>query len=96
MGTRIISLTDYRQQRPADARQTRKGASLRRRLKNASPPRPMKTRQRLVGSHVDPAQAVAVDAVLSRTNTAPRRWDNRFILTAAFFLGCLVMVALGL
>jgi hypothetical protein len=98
MGGRVISLIDYRELRLAGSvRETAKGRYFRVNLKNASHMRSMKTRQRLVGSHVDSIDRVRVLSAFSGTNLSPK-WssDYRFVVPAAFFLICLVLVAFGL
>ena len=96
MGSRIISLVDYRELRFArSARETGKGRSFCKNLKSDSHSRPMKPRRRLVGSHCDSIDSTKPDLMVSRTNVSPKR-DRRFLLTALFFAGCLMLVALGL
>ena len=94
MGGRVISLIDYRELHFAEsARETTKGRAFCKDLKSGSHSRPMKPRQRLVGSHrvsIDPAKP---DLMVS--DVSPK-WDRRFLLAALFFVVCLMLVALGL
>lgn len=92
MGCRIISLADYRQVHLKKGREILKGA----RSKKISRAAAIETWERLVGPHGDSAERAVSDAIFSQTNVSPGRWDHRIILTAIFFLGCLVMVGLGL
>lgn len=77
------------------ARETAKVLPFRVNLKSASHTRPIKMRQRLVGSHVDSIDPAVPDLLFSRTHASPK-WDRRFVLAAAFFVGCLALVAFGL
>jgi hypothetical protein len=97
MGGRLISLADYRELHGAgNVRERSKGPSLRARPKKGSRGQPMKTRQRVVGSHVDSIDRVTIPRALSRTNVSPKWWDYRFILPSVFVLSCLALVAFGL
>ena len=85
MGGRVISLIEYRQfHLVANRREMPKGPSLRARPKKGSRGQPMKTRQRVVGSHVDSIDRVTIPRALSRTNVSPKWWDYRFILPSVF------------
>jgi hypothetical protein len=96
MGGRVISLINYRELRFAEsARETGEGRSFCRSLKNGSHSRPMKPRQRFVGSHRDSIDSAKPALMFSRTNVSPK-WDRGFLLAALFFVGCLAFVAFGL
>ena len=96
MGSRVISLTAYQERRLESAREEPKRGPVPIRLKRASQIRLTTTRQRLVGTQVDSVERLVIDAQFPLTKTGTRQWDNRTILIALFFLGCLVMAGLGL
>jgi hypothetical protein len=96
VGGRVISLIDYREFLFAEkTRETVKACPFHVSVKTASHARPKKTRQRLVDSHRDSIHLAKPDRMVSRTDVSPK-WDRRFPLAALFFVGCLMLVALGL
>ena len=96
MGARLISLSNYRQLQLAANRQKAKGPCLGVRSKKASRPQSMKTAQRLVGSHVDSVERVALDLAFCRARVSAKWWDYSLILPTIFFLSCLAVIAFGL
>jgi hypothetical protein len=96
VGSRLISLVDYRELRfVGSARETGKGRSFCKNLKSGSYLRPTKPRRRLVGSHRGSIDLAKPDLMVSWTDVSQKR-DRRFLLTALFFAGCLMLVGLGL
>lgn len=95
MGGRVVSLIDFRERRFAECgRATGKGRSVRKSLKSGSHARPIKPRQRLVGSHFD-IDSAELDPTFPRIGVGPKQ-DPKFLLATLLFVGCLVFVAFGL
>jgi hypothetical protein len=95
MGSRVISLSDYRENHSAGEHEPRKISCVRPHPKKPSHPRAMKMRRRVVGTHVDSADRVTIESRVYRAKLKTARGKPEITLMLIFLL-CLALAAFAL
>jgi hypothetical protein len=94
VGSRVVSLSDYRRRHAAEKGQAARGPSRGVRAKKPHPDLP-RARQRLTGSYVDSFYPAEMRHALPQ-KVSPMLWDPKLIVPAVALLWCLAVLALGL
>ena len=92
MGSRVISLSDYRENHGAAEHEPRNKSVGRLHPKKSAHPGAMKTRRQVVGTHVDSADRVSIESKVYRAKLNAARGKPEITLMLIFLL-CLALAA---